>query len=241
MAGMHVAPVGSGAAWGHSGSAGGGTGLQIRSHLGGHLLCPSNSPGGGPPARQTANVPANRDTQRRRGHSPAGQSCYEEQDGTDVQFIPEVADVQERHLPEPELVGVIEELSEDTGHWGLAGITIVARAKGHLLLPRQRGLPGRGQMSSIPGPQWERSLRQGCCWAALSPPSDQPQPCSTRGCVCVLGAVRPLSGASQLPPDTRTPRGVGPWQPWTLAAGWVGQTVPWVPSGEGQTQEEGHM
>lgn len=44
------------------------------------------------------------------GRSPAGQSCYEEQDGGDVQFVPEVAEVQDRHLRQPALIGVIEEL-----------------------------------------------------------------------------------------------------------------------------------
>lgn len=50
MAGMHVAPVGSGVAWG-------GTGLQIRSHLGGtSSIAPPTVPGWVPPTRQTANM-----------------------------------------------------------------------------------------------------------------------------------------------------------------------------------------
>lgn len=57
---------------------------------------------------------------RREGHSPAGQPRYEEQDGSDVQLVPEVAEVQEGHLPEPTPVRVIQELGEDT--WGWAGL-----------------------------------------------------------------------------------------------------------------------
>lgn len=44
------------------------------------------------------------------GHSPAGQSYYEEQNGTNVQLVPEVAEVQGRHLLQPTSIRIIEEL-----------------------------------------------------------------------------------------------------------------------------------
>lgn len=44
------------------------------------------------------------------GHSPAGQSCYEEQNGTNVQLVPEVTEVQGCHLLQPTPIRVIEEL-----------------------------------------------------------------------------------------------------------------------------------
>lgn len=57
------------------------------------------------------------------GHSPTGQPCYEEQNGSDVQLVPEVAEVQEGHLPEPTPVRVVQELGEDArgraGHLSL--------------------------------------------------------------------------------------------------------------------------
>lgn len=48
--------------------------------------------------------------QRSPGHSPAGQSYYEEQNSTNVQLVPEVAEVQGRHLLQPTAIGIIEEL-----------------------------------------------------------------------------------------------------------------------------------
>lgn len=119
---------------------GGATGLQMLSHLRGRelwhlpaLLLQQSRGRFCPPDRQQAGSGhlSPRGCSRRRrggagqtGHSPAGQSCYEEQDGTDVQFIPEVTEVQECHLRQPELVGVIEELREDMVR-GLAVATIV--------------------------------------------------------------------------------------------------------------------
>lgn len=58
------------------------------------------------------------------GRSPAGQARYEEQDGSDVQLVPEVAEVQERHLHQPTLVRVVEELREDR-YGGLAAVTLI--------------------------------------------------------------------------------------------------------------------
>ena len=50
----------------------------------------------------------------RAGSPPAGQPRDEEQDGADVQLIPEVAEVPQRHLHQPTLVRVVEELAGDT-------------------------------------------------------------------------------------------------------------------------------
>lgn len=42
------------------------------------------------------------------GDSPAGQPYYEEQNGPNVQLVPEVTEVQGRHLHQPAAVGIIE-------------------------------------------------------------------------------------------------------------------------------------
>lgn len=44
------------------------------------------------------------------GHLPAGQSYYEEQNGTNVQLVPEVTEVQGRHLLQATPIGIVEEL-----------------------------------------------------------------------------------------------------------------------------------
>lgn len=242
-AGTPVALMGRGV--GGAPAGGGATGLQVRSPLRGREvwqlpLCSGQilSP------RQTADMARGDvsppgcsrrwEAAEKTGRSPAGQSCYEQQDGTDVQFIPEVTEVQEGHLHQPELVRVTEELREDEVR-GLAVFTNLtssnentpsfpeseASQEGDRFPPSPRTL-GRGRVGEEP--------RQRCRQAALSPPSDPPQPCSVHKCVW-QGQPPPVC-VSQLPTGPlstcfrRRPREAGPRQPRSPATGWVGQTAP---------------
>lgn len=172
-AGTPVALMGRGV--GRAPAGGGVIGLQVRSPLRGRELwqlplCSGQilSP------RQTADMARGdvsppgcsrrREAAEKTGRSPAGQSCYEQQDGTDIQFIPEVTEVQEGHLHQPELVRVIEELREDEVR-GLSSPTSPAAVKTlppswRVRLARKRTDSHRPRVPWVEE-EWERSPGRG--------------------------------------------------------------------------------